>query len=237
MVPASVELWWAKVSDVSARLETLEAALPSAERRRAERFRVAGARARFVVGRTLLRRIVGRALAVEPRRLIFELEEHGRPVLADPSLAAAIDFNLSHSDDTIVLAVSPVPVGVDVEAIREVVLAERLARRFFAPDERDAVLGAEAAARARTFLRIWTQKEAWLKATGMGIGMALRAVEVEPDLDRPPRLVAVDGDPDEARGWFLVSADIPDAVCTVAVLGDPPRVVVRRVDSTAFDVV
>lgn len=230
---AVIRLSWASVAEAGDRIGQLLAALPNDERRRAGRFRVDAARGCFVVGRTVLRRVLARALEVDPSDLVFDLGPHGRPALVDPRPPAGLDFNLSHSGDLVVAVVAPTPVGVDVEALRRITLAERLARRFFGPAERDAVLGAATSARDRTFLRIWTQKEAWLKATGIGIGMALRAVEVEPDPDRPPRLAAVDGSADEARGWTLVEADIPGAVCTVAVRGGPPEIAVRRVDPAA----
>lgn len=216
-------------------MRDFELALPADEQRRAERFRVDVARGCFVVGRTLLRHTLAAALDAAPSDLVFELGPHGRPALVAPEPPAGLDFNLSHSSDVVVAAVAPTAVGVDVEARREIGLADRLARRFFAPDERDAVLGASGAERDFAFLRIWTQKEAWLKATGIGIGMALRAVEVEPDPDRPPRIAAVDGNADEARGWSLAEVEIPGAVCTVAIRGGPPEISLHRFVPVMFD--
>jgi 4'-phosphopantetheinyl transferase len=230
----AAQLVWARLADAEGRLGALEAALPEPERARAARFRVADARGRFVLGRTLLRRAVGQLLGVPAEELALVVDERGKPHLADPAEEPGPFFNLSHSGPVVAVAVASVAVGVDVESLRPVVSAERLARRFLSAAEAAAVLAADAAERDRAFLRIWTQKEAYLKATGLGVGMPLREVDTEPDPARPPRLLAIAGDRAEAAHWTLLEADIPDAVCTVAVLGEPPDLIVRRVTPQAL---
>jgi 4'-phosphopantetheinyl transferase len=93
------------------------------------------------------------------------------------------------------------------------------------------VLAVSATGRDRAFLRIWTQKEAYLKAIGLGVGMPLREIETEPDPTRPPGLLAVSGDRDEAARWALHEARIPGAVCTVALCGPPSILEVRRFEA------
>lgn len=234
MVPTAPQLLWAKLPDIEGRIDDLLAALPEDERARAGRFRVSDARGRFVLGRTLLRRMLGELLAVPGESLALALDERGKPRLAASDAEPRLHFNLSHSGRVVALAVAAVPVGVDVEALREVANVERLARRFFSPAEAAAVLAAAGGDRGRIFLRTWTQKEAYLKATGLGIGMALREVETDPDPHRPLRLLAVAGDHAEAARWSLVEVEIPGTVCTVAVAGDAQEVAVRRVAPEAL---
>lgn len=234
MVPSAPQLRWAHLDDLEGRLDDFLADLPEDERARAGRFRVAGARGRFVLGRTLLRRTLGGLLGVPGAGLALAVDERGKPRLAEPHARCGLHFNLSHSGRVVALAVAAVPVGVDVEALREVANVERLARRFFSPAEATAVLAAADGERDRLFLRIWTRKEAYLKATGLGIGMALREVETDPDPSRAPFLLAVAGDPSEAARWLLAEVRIPGAVCTVAVLGGAPGIVVRRVTPEAL---
>ncbi len=217
MTDAAVLFRWARVSDFDGRIDDLMSRLPEGERRRAGRFAVDSARHRFVLGRAMLRQMLGAAVGADPRSLAISFGERGKPSLA--SVETAPEFNLSHSGDIVVLALAPAAVGVDVERLRGVQRAERLARRFFSPAEEAAVRSAGGTERDLTFLRIWTQKEAWLKATGIGVGMPLREVETEPDPTRPPRLIAVSGHRSDAARWSLAGVEIPATVCTIALEG------------------
>jgi 4'-phosphopantetheinyl transferase len=129
----------------------------------------------------------------------------------------------------VILATAVIEIGIDVEVLRSVPRASAMARRFFSAAERDAVLLAEGGARDRAFLRIWTQKEAYLKATGLGVGMPLREVETEPDPAAPPRLVAVGGDRSEAARWAMTEIGIPGSICTLASLGVVAGIEARRI--------
>jgi 4'-phosphopantetheinyl transferase len=156
-------------------------------------------------------------LGIAPGALIFGIGEHGKPYLVAPKPPAAFGFNLSHSGDVVVLGTAADDIGVDVEKLRPVPNAESLARRFFSPAEGELVGAALDPERDRAFLRIWTQKEAWLKATGLGVGMRLAEVETEADPEKPPRLLAISGDRERARRWSFAEAEIPGAVCVVAI--------------------
>jgi 4'-phosphopantetheinyl transferase len=227
MVEPKVTLTWASVADIGGALDDLLAALPADERARAARFRVDDARRRFVLARTVLRRTLARQLGCGPAEVELAEGEHGKPHL-DGRWPRGPRFNLSHSGDLVVVALAESEVGVDIEQLRRVANAEKLAHRFFSSSERARILATVGAERDRTFLRIWTQKEAYLKAIGAGVGMALRTVETEPDPARPPRLRAVDGDRFETDRWTLLEAEIPGAVCTVAVEHEDPLLEVSR---------
>ena len=197
--------------------------LSSEEQERSARFRVADARDRFVAGRWLLRSVLARITGGGPSRIVLAAGEHGKPRLTRPEVPG-LGFNLSHAGRHAVVAVAAgAEVGVDLEALPPRVDVERLAARFYAATERDAVLAAGAEERDRRFLEVWTGKESWLKATGIGI--AVRLAEVEVALD-PPRLVSLPGRHDPAD-WSLLPAGVAaDAVCTVAVRGSGWRIVV-----------
>lgn len=92
----------------------------------------------------------------------------GRPYLANPGSWKG-DFNLSHSGEWLVLALTDRGrVGVDVQQIRDVDLG--VARICFTPEERKALALVPGDELRTLFFRIWTLKEALAKATGLGLG-------------------------------------------------------------------
>lgn len=100
--------------------------------------------------------------------------EHGKPYA--PSLAG-LDFNLSHARNHVLLAFARnQPLGVDLERIDRRLALEDLARRFFAPEEADALDRLSDDERLPAFLRLWTCKEAVLKAIGAGLSFGLERV-------------------------------------------------------------
>lgn len=231
----TLPLRWASLADFEGRFDELTAELPADERARAARFRIEAARHRFVLARTVLRHELGAIVGAEPRTLGFVAGDHGKPRLTKPEIDDPPYFNLSHSGDLILLAIAGVEVGVDVEKLRPIPNAEKLAHRFFSPAERKSVFELESTARDHAFLRIWTQKEAYLKATGLGVGMALRKVETEPDPGAHPRILRISGDREEAGRWTLLEAGVPGAVCTVAVRVPKPTLEVRRFTPADLD--
>lgn len=88
-----------------------------------------------------------------------------------------IYFNLSHSHDMVVCAVSERLVGCDVEKIREMKMP--VAMRFFTQDEIQHIK--EAKDQEAEFFRIWTIKESYMKMTGEGLKLGLENIEVEFD--------------------------------------------------------
>jgi 4'-phosphopantetheinyl transferase len=138
------------------------------ERERAARFVRAEDGARWAHARGILRALLGRYAAADPRALCFAEGPHGKPRLDDE----AISFNLSHSSEVLLVAVArDREVGVDVELPRRSVDHVAIARRILAADEADRIEAIEdPQQREREFLRAWVRWEATLKCSGFGIG-------------------------------------------------------------------
>lgn len=163
-----------KEAQVAARWSVLTAD----ERARADRFRFARDRRRFIVCRAGLRRLLGSLLDVAPQAVRFRYGRWGKPGL-DGQLAGALRFNVAHTGDLAVVVVSPSRrVGVDIEAVRPLSDVAALAASVFSPAERERILATTGRARLMAFYRQWTLKEAWLKAVGTGLREKLQDVEV-----------------------------------------------------------
>ncbi len=149
--------------------------------------------------------------------------EHGRPELAEP---AEFSFNWSHCGDLAVAAVARgVVPGIDLERLRERPRALEIAQRYFTPDEAAGLAALEGSERSAAFLRLWTAKEAVLKALGRGIAFGLHRLDFGTD-PQQPRLQWLDED-DSAR-WQLHSVPV-DAqhVASLAWRGAPRRLAMR----------
>lgn len=171
-----VQLWFAPLAAAydAARLAAHEALMDGTERARWRRFQYAADRQRFLVGRAFLRTVLADCLGHgDPATLQFACGPHGKPELAGPH-AGKLQFNLSHTDSLLVLAVSHRhAVGVDVEAVTRKVELLALAKRYFAAHEYEELRNLDEGAQRERFFALWTLKEAWLKACGLGLHIPL----------------------------------------------------------------
>lgn len=111
---------------------------------------------------------------VLPQHWQFSRNAYGRPALQTPRLAFPLDFNIAHTRGALVMAfVGQGAVGVDVEYIQRRCRALAVAQRYFSPTE-VAELHRLAPEQQRTrFFDLWTLKEAYIKACGMGLAISL----------------------------------------------------------------
>jgi len=145
------------------------------EHARMQRLHLAVDRHRFLVARALLRSVLSRYSTVGERQWVFRTGPCGKPAIANPDDdAQRLSFNLSHSHELVLLAVTRHhAIGVDAEYLGGRAAPVEIARRFFTRDEAallDALPGAQ---RHDGFLRLWTLKEAYIKARGMGLSIPL----------------------------------------------------------------
>ncbi|HVJ65674.1 MAG TPA: 4'-phosphopantetheinyl transferase superfamily protein [Bdellovibrionota bacterium] len=128
----------------------------------------------FLASRYLLRRVLRDYHGLSSARILSPSDAKPTLVDADPWR-----FNLSHSKDTVVLALATnVEVGVDVELGEGRRHFMQIAREHFAPEEVQALLAAGDEG-ARLFTRFWALKEAYLKATGEGLAAKSKAIHFD----------------------------------------------------------
>lgn len=169
-----VHVWRARL-DVSASLiEGCRSVLTSAEVSQAERFQARLPRHRYITARGVLRKILSRYLPVTAESLRFQYNEHGKPYLAFPGGAQAVNFNLSHSSGWALFAVAHQErrIGIDLEKIRTIVFADRIAAEFFSPEDCAALAMMPEPLKSQSFFRSWTKMEAYAKALGTGLTAA-----------------------------------------------------------------
>lgn len=150
------------------------------ERERAAGFRYDTDRARFICAHASVRRLLARYTGLPPGSLRFVRNPYGKPELILTPGHTPLRFNLSHSGDVGLVAVSGcAAVGVDCERIREDPSILEVADRFFSDDEIRQLRAMEPGARCGGFYRCWTRKEALIKGIGTGLSFPLDAFAVD----------------------------------------------------------
>lgn len=165
------------------------------EMARSDRFRRGQDRSAFVLSRALLRRVLGTFLGLDPASIEFHYNAHGKPALLGET---DLHFNVSHSEGMAAIAFSGVPVGVDIEAVTSERVAMETAS-FFALGEREILSGCSEVERPDLFFRFWTLKEAYAKARGQGLSIALDASEFCLQVDTPD--IGFRSEQDDASKW------------------------------------
>ncbi len=149
----------------------LEAALKDISRQRREqalKFKFEQGQRLCVLAYQLLKQVLRDAYGITDNPL-FEYNDHGKPfIVGHPD----IHFNLSHCKEAAICVVSDLPVGVDVEGIRE--YKESLVNYTMNDEEIAQIHSAEDPAAA--FIRLWTMKEATMKLIGTGISNDMKTV-------------------------------------------------------------
>jgi 4'-phosphopantetheinyl transferase len=204
LADGEVHVWAFPIQGTDGALYKFQEVLAQSELERAGRFRFERDRSRFVTGRAQLRHILSSYLQVEPGEIAFSYGSKGKPLLQSTGALSGLMFNLAHSQDLAVLAITRTQaVGVDIEKIRSMPNADDLVSRFFSSAEAATFRHLPDSVRAAAFFNLWTRKEAWLKATGEGIGGGLDQVEVSFLPGEPARFLTLGQANARAADWGL----------------------------------
>jgi 4'-phosphopantetheinyl transferase len=172
------------------------------ERARAEAFHFKSDRERHIIGRGLLRLLLGHCSGALPSTLTFQHNAFGKPFLCGGS--STLQFNVSHSGELVVIALTRGrAVGIDVERIRPDMRVAQLATQFFSPNECNALASIPMATQAAAFFSCWTRKEAYLKARGSGLSLGLDQFDVSIIPGHTPQLLETRHDPADVSRWTI----------------------------------
>ena len=144
------------------------------EQGRAAKLKIQQKKDQFVITRALLRLLLSTNLGKDSQDIVFSYEQHGKPTIEDKINDKAIEFNISHSGDYALIAMSlENKVGVDIEEINSSIDYQSLSKRFFSDKEKNELQSLENDRQCDAFYRIWARKESFIKATGKGVSFGL----------------------------------------------------------------
>lgn len=219
-----VDVYWARSGqDYSNAVELLSIK----ERDRYRRFLCSVSADSFLAGRLLLRSVVAERHGCSPKKVRLESSSGGKLFAPDTSL----EFSLSRTGPWVALAItSRYPVGLDVEGLGMHAGQSSVEPLVLSPSEQQSVSAYSGEARTRAFTRIWTRKEAVLKATGQGLCSGLAELEVG-GADSAPHVQPRQNWMTAVPPLTLVDLqDRPNALAALAVLTLAPLRVIEHRD-------
>jgi 4'-phosphopantetheinyl transferase len=177
------------------------------ERQRAARFHFDRDRNRFVQCRLWLRNVLGQYLGIGAGQVPIEYGERGKPFVAKGHNARNLQFNLAHSGDYAVLAMTVANrLGVDIEQIERLRDHVHIAQRYFSDREAGELMSLPEGLRREGFEACWTRKEAFIKAVGAGLSLPLSDFSVTVHPANVPEIVELPADFRDAKWWL---SDLP----------------------------
>jgi len=195
LMPSRIDIWLYSLATLHEDAATL---LDATELARANRYHFARHSRRFIMARAILRCIIGRYLNIPPKDIAFTYQTHGKPEIPHP---AQIQFNLSHSQDMALLAIGQnYPMGIDIEFFTDRPY-DGIGTHAFSPEENMQLHKATNELKALTFFNIWAQKEAVIKACGLGLHYPLTQISMPPLPQGHTQIF----DPKHQQDWQLLS--------------------------------
>ena len=231
-----IDVWLAYYHDISdATLHAEYRALLTEEERSKEfRFYFPDDQRRYLVTRAMVRTVLSRYLAIDPRDWRFSNNQYGRPAIANLSPAeCGLRFNISHTRGLIALGVTHGrELGVDVENVKIREVSIEIADRFFAQPEVAELATVPKERQQDRFFEYWTFKESYIKARGMGLSIPLAQFSFHYPHERAVHIAI---DPllgDDASRWgfwqYRPTTEYLLAVCAERREGGVPSLTLRR---------
>ena len=223
-------IWRTDLNLFSRKVAEIDKFLSPEERHRASRFCFEHDKKRFIVGRGLLRILLGNYLDIPPAQIEFVYGEYGKPKLKDSVNHKNIFFNVTHSNELVLYAFSPCPwIGIDIEYVRHINRTIDMAKRFFHLKEYHLLESLPSNKRTEVFYKLWTCKEAYLKATGQGLA-GLEDVEI---IDRDNKQIIVvheDAKSIALNNWCLYKIKPENGYCgAIAIKGQDWEIKLREI--------
>jgi 4'-phosphopantetheinyl transferase len=199
-----VHVWRVFLDLTSVQIDYLQKILSADELTRVSRFHFEKDQKRFIAARGILRKILGHYLDKNPHDIRFEYTRHGKPMLASESGFDTIGFNLSHSDEFVLYAVTlDQNIGIDIERIRDDVDMDQISQRFFSQGEISSLKQIQKNKCSEVFFQYWTRKEAFLKAMGEGISFPMAQCDVSLINEMGLSPVILSGNNEDNSCWYV----------------------------------
>jgi len=219
-----IHLWLCNLKIPKQSISNLRQLLSKDELGKAEKFHFLKDRNSFIVSHASLRIILSKYVKVKPAGIKFILNKYGKPLLYKPN-ETSISFNLSHSGDFCLIAINRNDIiGVDIEKINEDFSSLEIAKNYFSKKEYTELFKLPSTKQSKAFFHCWTRKEAFIKAKGKGLSIALDSFDVT-IIEKEAKITRIYNDINITK-WQLYNVEVNDNYCAaIASLGIKKKVI------------
>jgi 4'-phosphopantetheinyl transferase len=212
--PLQIDLWQYLIGEPpdARHLAHALVLLNDTEKSRAAAFHFEKHRAAYTISHAMLRVVLSEYAPVRPEEWQFLAGPWGKPEIAAPALDTPLWFNLSHTDGCAVCVAGRVSqLGVDVENLNRKTSHDELARHYFAAEEYDYLRNLAPHRQREAFFRIWTLKEAYIKAEGKGLSIPLASFSFHFSAHNPAQVMFESSSESNSDHWsFYEFQPAPD---------------------------
>lgn len=199
-----IHIWSVSLDQLSSRFPILSELLSVDERMRAERLHLEKQRKHFVICRGVLRIILGHYLGIDPIKLRFCYRKYGKPALTNACNGMPVHFNLSRSEGIALYAFTRShEIGVDIEWVRDLWEKDAIAGQFFSATEIHILYALPEDKKKNAFFKLWTRKEAYIKALGDGLHRPLNSFAVSLAPTQSVSLLETSRGSQQAAQWAI----------------------------------
>jgi len=166
----SIDIWYIDTNKFLGNLEYMKSISSKNEISKSNKFQTADLRNRYTICRGILRILIGKYLNIHPSDIKFSYNDCGKPSVLNVPTNSPFGINVSHSENYCAIAISNHEnTGIDIEKINVIKNVHKIANRYFGKEESIFIKSNLSINTFTKFYKIWTRKEAFYKAIGVGI--------------------------------------------------------------------
>ncbi len=201
----NIQIYYFNLKKIKVNKSTLTSILSKKEVDRANKFKFEKDRNKFIISRGILRELISKINNIDPKKIKYNINIYGKPFISNEN-GYRLKFNLSHSGELVIYAFShESEIGIDIEILDSSINHLELAKNYFTNNEINYLSESQNSQKlSENFFRVWTRKEALLKAVGTGLFSDLKKIETLNDIIKLKDL------PSEVRINFSSNWNITD---------------------------
>lgn len=217
----TVQVWSAALDIGTDTLNACRALLSKDENDKASRFHFGQDTIHYIAARGFLRSLLARHISINPEQIIFDYGLYGKPTLTQEHNLQGLNFNLSHSGGIALCAIAyQRNLGIDIEKKRYIKDCKDVAQSCLTQEELESLIPLSKEEYSTGFLKLWTQKEAYIKALGQGLSYPLQEFCIPYKSGVVPIFAYDRHDPQQKGRWEFHDIDTTnDYIATLAVEG------------------